>query len=450
MFKRAIYNQLIDWKKRKNRKPLVLRGARQVGKTTLVEQFSNEFKQYIYLNLENINDKKIFDDNKQFETVVDAIFFQSNSIKKEKETLIFIDEIQSSPNAIKMLRYFYEKTPEYFVIAAGSLLETVIDNKINFPVGRVEYLLLRPVSFVEYLYALDDHSSIDSLDIIPLPKYAHNKINDLFKIYTLIGGMPEVVASYIENQDLTLIKKIHENLLISIIDDVEKYSISSTNANVIRHVIRNSFPNVNCRIKFQGFGNSNYKSREVGETFRLLEKTFLLNLVYPITEISLPLIPNKRKSPRLNLLDTGMANFANQIQMEIFNSNNIGEAYKGKIAEHIIGQELISGNYSPFAQNYFWVREKKQSNAEIDYLLIYQDEIIPIEVKSGSIGKLKSLHQFIDSSKNKLAVRFYDGKVNITKTKTINGNKFTLIDLPHFLAGKINNYLNWIKNNSKN
>lgn len=443
MFKRAIYNKLIEWKKRKNRKPLVLRGARQVGKTTVVEQFSNEFKQYIYLNLENINDRKIFDKNENFETIIDAIFFNSNAIKNERDTLIFIDEIQTSPNAIKTLRYFYEKTPDYFVIAAISLLETVINNKINFPVGRVEYLLLRPVSFIEFLTALDEQNAIEAFETIPLPEYAHEKLNNLFKIYTLIGGMPEIVASYLENRDLTIVKNIHGNLLISILDDVEKYSKSLDNKNIIRHVIRNSFPKVNSRIKFQGFGNSNYGSREIGETFRILEKTFILNLLYPITDISLPLIPNKRKSPRLYLLDTGMANFANKIQMEIFNSNNLGEAYRGKIAEHIVGQELIANNYSPLAQNNFWVREKKQSSAEIDYLIVWKNKIIPIEVKSGAEGKLRSLNQFIDITKNNIAIRFYDSELKINKATTNGGNKFTLINLPHFLAGQVEKYLTW-------
>ena len=443
MFKRAIYSQLIEWKNRKNRKPLVLRGARQVGKTTVVEQFSKEFKQYIYLNLENIKDKKIFDDNEEFESIINAIFFQTNSIKKEKQTLIFIDEIQYSSNAIKILRYFYEKSPEYYVIAAGSMLETVINNKVNFPVGRVEYLLLRPVSFIEFLNATDEQSVIEAIGTIPLPNYAHKRINDLFKIYTLIGGMPEIVASYIENKDLTIIKKIHENLLLSIFDDVEKYSRSSNNTNIIRHVIRNSFPQVNSRIKFQGFGNSNYGSREIGETFRVLEKTFLLNLVYPITDIQLPLIPNRRKSPRLQLLDTGMVNFANQIQLEIFNSNNIGESYRGKIAEHIVGQELIANNYQPMTQNNFWVKEKKQSSAEIDYLMVWENKIIPIEVKSGAEGKLRSLHQFIEITQNKLAVRFYDGEIKINQARTNNRSIFTLINLPHFLAGQIDKYIAW-------
>ena len=193
MFDRTIVKELKKWVKKTNRKPLVLRGARQVGKTTAVEIFSKQFDQYIYLNLEILSDRKIFEMDYSVEELIQAIFFEKSKKKSRGKTLIFIDEIQNSPKAVSMLRYFYESAKDYFVIAAGSLLESLIDRQISFPVGRVEYLYMKPLTFDEYIAAAGDSSLLEVLDQIPCPDFAHEKLLKQFYKYTLIGGMPEVV-----------------------------------------------------------------------------------------------------------------------------------------------------------------------------------------------------------------------------------------------------------------
>ena len=444
MFNREALEELAQWSQKENRKPLILRGARQVGKTTLINLFAANFNQYIYFNLDLPEDRRVFENARSFEDLLDAIFFTKNARRSEKETLLFIDEVQNSSAAIKYLRYFYEMQKDLYVIAAGSLLETLIDKEISFPVGRVEYLAVRPLSFREFLTAGNFKSELKALDTIPFPVYAHDKLLALFRKYSLIGGMPEIVKLYFETNDFVEIRNTINNLIIGYKADVEKYAAKESANKVIRHIIENAWSYAAERITFNNFAGSNYRSREVSESFKVLEKTMLLRLVYPTTTMKIPLIANRKMSPKLHLLDTGLVNFKSGIEKELFSEAELTDVYKGKIAEHIIGQELLSKNLSPEANLTFWTREKRQSSAELDYLINYKGKLIPVEVKSGASGKMRSLNIFMNLSDLSLAVRFYSGKLSISKEKTIEGKDFTLINLPFYLCSKLENYLEYI------
>jgi len=444
MFNREALEELAQWRQKENRKPLILRGARQVGKTTLINLFAANFNQYIYFNLDLPEDRRVFENARSFEDLLDAIFFTKNARRSEKETLLFIDEVQNSSAAIKYLRYFYEMQKDLYVIAAGSLLETLIDKEISFPVGRVEYLAVRPLSFREFLTAGNFKSELKALDTIPFPVYAHDKLLALFRKYSLIGGMPEIVKLYFETNDFVEIRNTINNLIIGYKADVEKYAAKESANKVIRHIIENAWSYAAERITFNNFAGSNYRSREVSESFKVLEKTMLLRLVYPTTTMKIPLIANRKMSPKLHLLDTGLVNFKSGIEKELFSEAELTDVYKGKIAEHIIGQELLSKNLSPEANLTFWTREKRQSSAELDYLINYKGKLIPVEVKSGASGKMRSLNIFMNLSDLSLAVRFYSGKLSISKEKTIEGKDFTLINLPFYLCSKLENYLEYI------
>lgn len=443
MFKRKLTEKLRDWKKASNRKPLILRGARQVGKTTLVKMFSSDFDHFIHLNLDKSDDRKIFEKNDSIEKILQILFLKENiSPAPESKILIFIDEIQNSPDAVKLLRYFYEQANHLFVIAAGSLLESILDNHISFPVGRVEYLILRPFSFEEYIMAKHENRAHEAYNEIPFPDYGHDKLTDLFKEYCLTGGMPEAVKSYIEKKDFVELTPVYDNLITGYMDDIEKYSKNEKQTKIIRHIIYNAFKLAGERIKFEGFADSNYKSKDISECFRILEKTFLLSLVYPVTGTRVPIIENRRKSPKLHILDTGLLiNFAG-IRAEILSSNLTDNIFGGKIAEHITGQEILSSKPSILAKNNFWIKEKKQSNAEVDFVLQSGSLLIPIEVKSGKTGRLRSLMEYIDLCPHNYAVRIYSGEFSIEKVKTLKGKEFKLLNLPFYLAGKTQEYIN--------
>jgi predicted AAA+ superfamily ATPase len=441
MFPRKISQELLVWKNSSTRKPLVLRGARQVGKTTVINYFAKSFQHYIYLNLERKEDKAVFINKESINEMVDAIFFLKNKSRQIQDTLIFIDEIQEAPEALAALRYFYEDFPELYIVAAGSLLEMVFDNHISYPVGRLEYKLLRPFSFEEFLFALGETQALEQYNNVPIATFAHEKMLKLFHTYTLIGGMPEVVKKYVEYRDLTSLKSVYESLLLSYIDDVEKYAKSASQTQIMRHAIRSCFSEAGNRIKFHGFGASSYASREMGESLRTLEKARLIYLIYPTTQTVLPYLPDVKKSPRLQLLDTGLVNYFAGVQKEVFNSNDLTDVYQGKIVEHIVGQEILANNTNLLSTLLFWVREKTDSSAEVDFLFVKDGVAIPVEVKSGKVGKLKSLHQYVEMSEVKLAIRLYSGQFQIDQLKTATGRPFTLLNLPYYLAGNIEKYI---------
>jgi predicted AAA+ superfamily ATPase len=441
MFNRIIIQELKKWVDRPDRKPLVIRGARQTGKTTVVNQFASHFDQYIYLNLELTEDRRLFEQFSSIEMLVQALFFIKNkSLSTKNKTLIFIDEIQEVPEALNSLRYFMESEPGIAVIAAGSMLESLFDNNISFPVGRVEFMMIRPASFPEFLDAMGETAALEQLQQVPLAGFAHDKLLQLFHTYALIGGMPEIVSHYSKYRDLKALSKIFDSLLTSYLDDVEKYASSVTQINHIRHAIRSSFLLAGKRIKFEGFGNSTYRSRDMSEALRTIEKALLIHVVHPSTDTQLPVIPDNRKSPRLHVLDSGLMNYFLGIQKEVLGSQDLNAVYQGKLIEHLVGQELLTLDFNALSSLYFWVREKKTSTAEVDYLFSVDGKIIPVEVKSGSEGKLRSLHLFMDQSPQNLAIRFYAGKPHLTQAITLNGKKFNLLNLPYYLVSQIKSY----------
>jgi len=446
MYDRNILRELKEWKISPLRKPLVLRGARQVGKTTIVNRFGEEYSQYIYLNLEKEANAKAFRDYKGIDQLTEQLFFLHNKdIGKKKDTLLFIDEIQEVPEAINILRYFYEEIPALHVVAAGSLLETVISEQVRIPVGRVEYRVMRPFSFDEFLQAMNETSAVQQLHHVPLKEFAHDKLLNLFHTYVLLGGMPAVISHYIQNRNLTALSKVYESLIVSYMDDVEKYARNNNLVQVIRHVIRAAWLEAGSRIKFQGFGNSNYGSREVGEAMRTLEKTLLLCLIYPVTHTSIPLLPDKRKSPRLQVLDTGMLNHFAGLQKEIIANPGLDAVYQGKVVEHMVGQELLASKFNVLNDLNFWVRDKKDAEAEVDFVINYDGRIIPIEVKSGVTGRLRSLHAFMDMATHDMAVRLYGGNLKVDMVKTLQGKEYRLLNMPYYLVGKIGEYLRWME-----
>ncbi len=441
MYDRKIITKLIEWKDSPYRKPLVLRGARQVGKTTLIDQFASFFDQYIYLNLEVDEDKVIFQNRSSIEEIVDALFFMKDKKKNDGSTLIFIDEIQELPEAIGTLRYFYEKFPDYHVVAAGSLLEAVFNSKVQFPVGRVDYLVLHPFSFEEFLLACGEKQVLEQFYHIPVAPFAHERLMKFFHTYTLIGGMPEAVKRYVEKQDLVSLKPVYETLLLSYLDDVEKYARNHTQIQVIRHAIPACFREAGSRIKFHGFGSSVYGSREMGEALRTLQKARLINLVYPTVQTRLPFMPDFKKSPRLHVVDTGLFNYFAGIQKDVFNSGDLTDVFYGRVIEHVVGQELTAINDDLLRNLLFWVREKEGASSELDYLMVRDGKGYPVEVKSGKSGKLRSLHQYVDSSKSSLAIRLYAGSLSVEKLKTLTGTPFTLLNIPYYLAGNLAGYI---------
>lgn len=444
-FKRNIESYLVNWKQSSARKPLIIRGARQVGKTTLVKYFAQSYRHAIFLNLEKASDLRYFEDFNDVNTILEALLLVYNIPSEQiKDTILFIDEIQESPRAIQLLRYFYEEIPDLHVISAGSLLEFALEHVRSFPVGRVEFLYLYPLNFQEYLSARGKETLLGYLQDIPTKDVAHKLLMDEFHRYAIIGGMPEIVKTDIEQNKLSDLPKVYESIWGTYKNDVEKYTSSNTDRKVIKHLMDTAPFYLDERIKFQGFGNSNYKSREVGEGFRTLDDAKLIRLIYPTTDQEPPLKADLKKSPRLQFLDTGLVNYALGIQAEMLSMSDLNSAFKGAIIPHLITQEMISLQHITSHKPFFWVREKSQSSAEVDLLYAFKDLVIPIEIKSGSTGSLKSLHQFIDASAHSYAVRIYGGTFRLERTVTPMKKPYLLLNLPYYAGTCLPQYIEWL------
>jgi len=433
----------LDWKSKKERKPLIIRGARQVGKSTLVHDFSREFKHAISLNLENLQTRKIFKDLDNIKDIVNSIFLKADIPLDGQPTLLFLDEIQESPEAIKQLRYFYEEYPELHLIAAGSLLEFSLSEVGSFPVGRVEQMILHPFDFEEFLIALNNEAIIEELNTIPLNRYAHSTLLDNFHRYAIIGGMPEVISRYVtEDQNVINLGEVYYNLWQSYRDDVEKYASNTTERKVIRHII-DTAPAEKERITFAGFGSSNYRSREVGEAIRALDLARIIQLIYPTTSVEPPISPDFRRKPRLQYLDTGLLNHSLGLQTEMIGIKDLNNIYQGRIIQHLVGQQLQARSSSLLYKPMFWVREKANSNAEVDFVIQHGKYIIPVEVKSGGHGRLRSLHQFIEKSNHPFAVRLLNNYLSVERVKTPGGTPYLLLNLPYYLSNRLSEYIEW-------
>lgn len=436
MFERQIMTHLRQWKGKSNHKPLVLRGARQVGKTTVIDAFGKEFDNYLYFNLDEDSDRALFERNISLDDLIDSLFARLGMRKKEGSTLLFIDEIQSSPQTISLLRYFKEKRPDIHVISAGSLLENVVDVKVSFPVGRVDYMALRPCSFYEFLNALGKDNLRYFIDNPEQSIAVHDELMSLFNQYTIVGGMPEVVQEYANTRDVLALDDIYESLLQGYKDDVEKYVQSGKLAEVVRFLISASWTKAGQAVTLGGFGGSVYKAREVGEAFRLLQKAMLLELVYPTTSVTIPALGEEKRQPKVIMLDTGLTNYQAGVRRELIGANDILDVWRGHLAEQVVAQELLTLNDKVSQRRQFWV--KGNSSAEVDFVVTFDSHLFPIEVKSGRNSHLRSIHSFIDQSPINIGIRVWSGPYSVDDVQTTIGKKpFRLVNIPFYMIGNV-------------
>ena len=442
MFKRLALNYLRKWAQKEERKPLVLRGARQVGKTTLVKMFADDFDHYIYLNLEEADNAKLFAADSTFDDLLAGIFFRANLTADSHRTLIFIDEIQNEPKAVQALRYFYERRPDLYVIAAGSLLESLMGRHISFPVGRVEYMALHPCTFTEFLSAIGEEALACQIEKIAVPQSLHSYTLELFKKYMIIGGLPEVVANYAQHRDMVRLNGVFNSLLSGYRDDVEKYADKPREQDTIRYILNYGWTSAAHRIQFAKFTNTSFKSADVSNAFRTLEKALLLELVYPLTSTSFPILPDLKKSPKLLWLDTGLVNYVAGMQEELLFTTDSDELWNGDIAEHSVAQELLGATTTFGEKRMFWVRDARNSQAEVDFVLRQKSHLLPIEVKTGANSKLRSLHLFMEESKENIALRLWNGPMTSDVITRSDGRPFTLYNIPLYYAGHL---YEWIR-----
>ena len=446
MYERELITQLRQWAEKSPRKPLVIRGARQVGKSTLVREFGREFDIFIEVNLELSDDASIFQHTDNVQEIWQYLCLRNHVVSTtSKRMLLFIDEIQEEPKTVGLLRYFYEKMPWLYVITAGSRLQSLLKKHVSFPVARVEYLNLRPFSFVEYLNATEGKEWTELVKNVNVPAVMHEKLITILNRYALVGGMPEAVADYAENHDIERLSPIFNSLLMGYNEDVERYAKNEQQVRIIRHILDTAWLSAAETVTFANFGNSSYTSTQIHEAMDCLEKAYILSLDYPVTSTDIPAIPSKRRSPKLMMVDSGVTNFVAGIQIEYLQNKDLLDTWRGRAAKQIVAQELrimLDSQYKE--KQFFWVRDKKGTTAEIDFIWQTQSQIVPIEVKAGTNSHLRSLHSFVNAATRPVtAVRFWSGEYSVqdVTTPVPKSRPYRLINIPFYYIGQLKKIL---------
>ena len=412
MFKRIIDFHLDKWKTDRFRKPLLLRGARQVGKTYAVRRLGRQFKIFVEVNFERLEGASaIFEKDLVPEKIILSLSLLLKTAIIPGETLLFFDEIQEAPRAILALRYFYEEMPNLHVIAAGSLLEFAIA-KIGVPVGRISMLYMYPLSFIEYLVAtgndLIGKAILNHPLGIPIEEIVHKKILDLLGEYLSIGGMPEVVTRWIQTQTPQAALSVLQQIAAAYRQDFEKYA-RKVQVKYLEQLFRQVPHLVGRKFSCREI-HGEYRKRELAPALELLERA---NIIHTIRYASGQGIPIGSETDfdtlKVIYLDIGLCQAILGTDISIWFLHPLeGFENRGEIAEGFIGQELICyASPDSKAEMHFWKRKEKNSAAEVDYLIQRGDRILPIEVKSGHGSTLRSLHLFLDTHpKSTSAIRF--------------------------------------------
>ena len=408
--KRLINSYLIEWKKKKDRKVLLVRGARQVGKTYSIREFGLTFKSYVEVNFEEqLQIHNFFESSLNPWNIVEKLsIFYGQSINPGS-TLLFFDEIQACPNAIRSLRFFYEKIPELHIIAAGSLLEFAISQIPSFGVGRIHSLFMYPMSFEEYLIAANLSRYADliknSSSQNPIDTVFHKEILEQLKIFMLFGGMPEVVKTYLNTKNFIECQKILDNLRTTIFDDFSKYKKKSPTLR-LQVVFNSIIAQTGNKFKYSHAGDE--RAALYGDALDLLVNAGLAFKIYHTSAPTLPLGSQiNPKKFKVLLFDTGIYQQISGMNLAEYQIENFAKIInRGKLTELFAGLELIKAqSLSLKPQLYYWHREAKSSNAEIDYLISVSDQIYPVEVKAGTKGQMQSINIFLEEKHPEFGIR---------------------------------------------
>ena len=429
MYRQAI-KQLEEWKNTKDRMPLIIRGARQVGKTWLMKEFGKNFyEKCAYINFDdNERMRKLFEGDLDIERIVQGLKIESGVNIEKENTLIIFDEVQEIPSALSSLKYFYENANEYHVVAAGSLLVVALHQGTSFPVGKVEFLDLYPLNFKEFLIALGEEELVklvDSNDFLLISAFS-NKLKDYLKQYYFIGGMPAVVTSYIQEKDFKKVRNIQNRLLESYEQDFSKHA-----PNAIVPRIRQLWNNIPTQLakenkKFiYGLIKEGARAREYELALAWLIDCGLVYQINRVNDCKIPLSAYQDFSAfKLYILDIGLlAAMAKVDAMTLLEGDEIFVEFKGALTEQFVLEELKANTSIPI---FYWSSDK--GIAELDYIVQIGRNNIPIEVKANENLMAKSLKSFVAK---------YNTKINVRTSMADYRKEEWLINIPLYMIGNI-------------
>ncbi len=410
---RAIDIDLLDWASARDRKPLVVRGARQTGKTEAVRHLAREFDVLLELNLERHQDRQLAGSCDSADDLLAALALRHDLPRFPKRTLVFLDEVQEDARVVGWLRFLYEDHPELWVVAAGSLLEVRLQERgFSFPVGRVTFRYLHPLSFHEFLGAtgrsrLANELSRAAEDLEPFARPVQQQAEAAFREYLVVGGMPEAVAQWAEHRSAVAVRQVHGDLHQALAEDLHKYrgvrdpAYLEAAFEALRH-------HVGRRFKYESF-SPGFRSHQMKTALSRLEAAMICRRVWPTSDWHPPLQIKPRAAAKLLPLDTAMAASSAGVPVQALQSSSVEQLLDGRLAESVAGQLVLSTQRRSNDPLHFWVRESSKANAEVDYLIATAAGLLPAEVKAGPAGTLKSLHQYLWRSGGKLGLRLHAG-----------------------------------------
>jgi uncharacterized protein len=402
---RFLMNELVAWKNSKNRKPLIIQGARQVGKTWLMKSFGEkEFEQIVYLNFESSERlKNVFVADFNIQRILAVFEIESKQKINFANTLLIFDEIQEAEKGLTALKYFYEQSPQYFIIAAGSLLGVSLQKNTSFPVGKVDFLQLFPLSFMEFLENIGEENLLNCIheQNWEVVNSFHQKLVEILRLYYFIGGMPEVVAEYIETNNLETVRALQQKILIGYENDFAKYAPNDIvpKIKLVWHSVISQLAKENRKFVY---GQIKKKAR--AKDFEMAINWLVdAGLILKVNRLGKPTLPLNAyidfDAFKLFLIDIGLLNaLANLDQKIILEKNQILTEFKGALTEQFVCQQLKISK-----ELYYWTADN--ATAEIDFMIQHQNEIIPIEVKAEENLKAKSLKTYVEKFKPQRAIR---------------------------------------------
>ena len=418
-YPRFIDSYLSEWASRKTHKPLLLRGARQVGKSTAVRHLAETFDSYVEINFEKQASYIPLFQVKDIDvkSIVSQISAMAGKRIEAGKTLLFLDEVQACPEAIMALWFFKEDLPELHVIAAGSLLEFALEDLPSFGVGRIHSMFMFPMTFDEFLTANGEQLLMEARNSAsssqPLPKPLHEKLVDLMRTFMLVGGMPEAVAKWVETHDYLSCQEVQDDIVVTYEDDFPKYR-KKIDPTLLRNTMRSAAVQVTNKFVYSAV-EGDYKAADVKKALDMLTKA---GIVIPVTHTNahgLPLGSEADKSyQKMLLLDTGLmlrllnmtTGDISELTEQILTSNVTDLVNKGPVAEMLAGLELLHYRTPNIRHEmYYWQRQAKNSQAEVDYISSYHQTVLPIEVKAETQGGMKSLWIFLRERKLSNAIR---------------------------------------------
>ncbi|MBE6453084.1 MAG: ATP-binding protein [Alphaproteobacteria bacterium] len=428
--KRFALQDLIIWKNKKNRKPLIVNGARQVGKTWLLQEFGkNQYKEVLYINFErNKRMQNLFKQDLNPNRILLGLELEHGHKIDVENTLIIFDEIQTTPQAITSLKYFFEETPQYHIVAAGSLLGVTLHSGVSFPVGKVDRLNLYPLNFYEYLDALGQENLVELLKSqnFEMIRVFKDTLLDYLKQYMYIGGMPEVVVSFIRNKDFHEVRQVQNHILLDYSNDFSKHIPKETLPKVLS--VWNSIPAQLAKENKKFFYNNvaiNGRAKDFEDAI-----TWLIDsgLIYKVNRLTKPFLPIKGYQEnnifKLFMLDVGLLSAMSKLDRRILlEGDNLFTEFKGSITEQYVLQELMS--LSDIEVSY-WGNDSGQ--AEVDFVVQCESNVFPVESKAGTNLKAKSLKVYMDKYNPKFAIR--TSQADYKKTDT-------LYDIPLYMMENI-------------